>query len=109
MSLSGGAAAACEPICLVGRSAVAFDRVTNTGEERCLVRRTITPASWVVYTATFDRKAVGMTAVCEQEEWEAMERDTPGHHTLIRGGIPTEGEAEQLARTKPPVAIPASN
>ena len=109
MLLSGGAAAAREPISLVGRSGAAFDRGTDSGEKRCLVRRTVTPASWVVYRATFDRKAVGMTAVCEQEEWEAMERDTPGHHTLVKGGIPTEGEAEQLARAKPPAASPASN
>jgi hypothetical protein len=39
-----------------------------------------------------------MTAVCDQREWDAMETATPGLHTLIRGGILSEGEAEQLAR-----------
>jgi hypothetical protein len=62
------------------------------------------PVSWVVYRATFDRKAGEMTAVCEQGEWEAMERDQPGRRTLLKAGIPTEGEAEQFARAKPPAA-----
>ena len=28
-----------------------------------------------------------------------MERERPGHHTLILGGIANEGEAERLARS----------
>ena len=55
-------------------------------------------ASWVVYLMTLHGKAVGMNAVCEQSEWEAMEQDRPGYHTLVRAGIPSEGEAERLAR-----------
>jgi hypothetical protein len=39
-----------------------------------------------------------MNAVCEQEVWDAMNRARPGFYTLIREGIATEGEAEQLAR-----------
>jgi len=39
-----------------------------------------------------------MNAVCEQEVWDAMDKARPGFYTLIRSGIPTEGEAEQLAR-----------
>ena len=57
-----------------------------------------TPTTWVVYAMAFFRKAVGCNAVCEQAEWDAMERDRPGLHTLIRAGIATEGEAERLAR-----------
>ena len=45
--------------------------------------------------------ADGPNAVCEQSEWEAMERDRPGLHTLIRSGIASEGEAERLARSTP--------
>jgi hypothetical protein len=53
---------------------------------------------WVVYQMHIHGKADGMNAVCEQSEWEAMELAQPGYHTLIRGGITNEGEAERLAR-----------
>jgi hypothetical protein len=55
-------------------------------------------ASWVVYLMTIHGKPSGINAVCEQSEWDAMERDQPGHHTLVRSGITNEGEAERLAR-----------
>ncbi|HEX4590489.1 MAG TPA: hypothetical protein VH120_11200 [Gemmataceae bacterium] len=55
--------------------------------------------SWVVYRSTFDRKAEGMAAVCDQNEWVAMEQSQPGRHTLLKDGFATEGEAEQFART----------
>jgi hypothetical protein len=55
--------------------------------------------SWVVYRITLRGKTTRMSAVCEQEEWEAMELAQPGHHTLVRSGIPNEGEAERLARS----------
>ncbi len=55
--------------------------------------------SWVVYRMTIHGKASGMGAVCEQAEWEAMERDRPGYHTLVLAGIANEGEAERLARS----------
>jgi hypothetical protein len=53
--------------------------------------------TWVVYLMARHAKA-GLTAVCEQSEWDAMQRDWPGRHTLIRGGIGNEAEAELLAR-----------
>ena len=56
------------------------------------------PASWVVYRVTLKGQAAGPNAVCQQAEWDAMERDRPGLHTLIRAGIASEGEAERLAR-----------
>jgi hypothetical protein len=56
------------------------------------------PLSWVVYRVTIKGQADGPNAVCEQAEWEAIERDRPGLHTLIRSGIASEGEAERLAR-----------
>jgi hypothetical protein len=62
------------------------------------MRMTEKPMLWVVYRMTIHGKANGMSAVCEQGEWEAMERDRPGYHTLILGGIANEGEAERLAR-----------
>jgi hypothetical protein len=54
---------------------------------------------WVVYQMTMHGKASGMSAVCEQAEWDAMELERPGYHTLILGGIANEGEAERLARS----------
>ena len=54
--------------------------------------------SWVVYLMTVHNKPTGVRAVCEQGEWDAMERDKPGYHALIRGGIANEAEAELLAR-----------
>jgi len=54
--------------------------------------------SWVVYLMTLHGKPSGMNAVCEQGEWDAMERGRPGYHTLVRAGITSEAEAERLAR-----------
>lgn len=61
--------------------------------------------SWVVYRMTMRGKVTGLGAVCEQEEWEAMERAQPGHHTLVLAGITNEGEAERLARSVEGTAI----
>jgi hypothetical protein len=57
--------------------------------------------SWVVYRMTIYGKPSETNSVCEQAEWEAMERAQPGHHTLIQAGIPSETEAERLARGEP--------
>lgn len=57
--------------------------------------------SWVVYRMTIRGKPTQLNAVCEEDEWHAMELAQPGHHTLIRAGITNEGEAERLARKKP--------
>ena len=54
--------------------------------------------SWVVYKMTLHGKPLGVNAVCEQAEWDAMELARPGHHKLVRAGIATETEAERLAR-----------
>jgi hypothetical protein len=42
--------------------------------------------------------AVAGNVVCEQREWDALERIRPGFHTLLHTGIKTEQEAEKLAR-----------
>jgi hypothetical protein len=56
---------------------------------------------WVVYQMTVYGQAAGPNAVCEQSEWDEMERARPGYHTLIRAGIANEGEAERVAREAP--------
>src|SRR4051794_20052521 len=62
------------------------------------MRKSEDSGPWVVYPMTVWRKPGGMNAVCEQGEWDAMELAEPGYHTLIRGGITNEAEAELLAR-----------
>jgi hypothetical protein len=57
-----------------------------------------TDVGWVVYRMPVKGNAAGAPAVCEQAEWEAMDRARPGHFTLVRAGIASEGEAERLAR-----------
>jgi hypothetical protein len=63
------------------------------------MRKTEISRLWVVYRMTIHGKPSEISAVCEQGEWEAMERDRPGYHTLVLAGITNEGEAERLART----------
>jgi hypothetical protein len=63
-----------------------------------IMRHTEESKSWVVYQMMVHGKLVGGGAVCEQREWEAMQRIQPGHHTLIQANIANEGEAEALAR-----------
>ena len=55
---------------------------------------------WAVYlkTVTISKQTVTSNAVCEQAEWDAMDKAEPGVHTLVRGRIETEEEAEKLAR-----------
>jgi hypothetical protein len=55
--------------------------------------------AWVVYNVTKPGTPGSQTAVCSQEEWEEMERESPGSRTLVRAGIRNEPEAEQLARS----------
>jgi len=57
--------------------------------------------AWVVYRVTMHGRPTGASAVCEQSEWDAMDRARPGYHALVRAGIPSEGEAERLARGGP--------
>jgi hypothetical protein len=54
--------------------------------------------SWVVYLMTDFKGAGPHRAVCTRAEWDAMELDRPGHHTLVRAGFATETEAELAAR-----------
>jgi hypothetical protein len=59
--------------------------------------RTKRTAVWVVYQSGMTG-AGGARAICDQAEWDQMEADRPGFHTLIKAGIANEGEAERLAR-----------
>jgi len=54
--------------------------------------------TWVVYKMALDDHPSGVSAVCEQCEWEAMERNQPGRQILVQGGLASEAEAERLAR-----------
>jgi hypothetical protein len=55
---------------------------------------------WAVYQRAwkFYRTEVMTTAVCEQGEWDAMQKAEPGVRLLVRGRIGSEEEAEKLAR-----------
>lgn len=57
--------------------------------------------TWVVYLMTVHKRADKLMAVCEQSEWDAMELNRPGYHQLVRGDIPSEVEAEMIARHSP--------
>ncbi len=54
--------------------------------------------TWVIYRAITMGEATGPQAVCGQLDWEKLERERPGAHALVKGGIANEGEAERLAR-----------
>jgi len=53
---------------------------------------------WVVYVNSGGKQADGLHVICSQYEWDQMERERPGHHTLVYSGIASEAEAERLAR-----------
>jgi hypothetical protein len=57
--------------------------------------------AWVVFWMTIHKRVDRLAAVCDQAEWDAMERARPGYHQLIQQGIATEAEAELLARSQP--------
>jgi hypothetical protein len=59
-------------------------------------RRTV----WVVYHAAVSGDQTPINAICEQHEWDALERSRPGQFVLVQSGITSEGQAEQLARGK---------
>jgi len=62
---------------------------------------------WVVYLKTVHDSKPKVNAVCEQSEWDAMELDRPGHHTLVKAGIASESEADMIARDRMTAASPA--
>jgi hypothetical protein len=52
---------------------------------------------WVVYEMRLHNHE-SRNAVCEQDEWEALELARPGYHKLLHADIASETEAERLAR-----------
>jgi hypothetical protein len=56
---------------------------------------------WAVYRMPVRQAKGRMAVVCLQQEWDVIESAKPGDFTLVRGGIATEGEAEQFARNLP--------
>jgi hypothetical protein len=63
------------------------------------VRKPEQALAWVVYKVAKPGTPGSQTAVCSQSEWEEMERESPGSHTLVWAGIRNEPEAEELARS----------
>jgi hypothetical protein len=47
---------------------------------------------------TLPRNTGGGNVVCEQAEWDILDASRPGYHTLLHSGVPTEQQAEKLAR-----------
>lgn len=61
---------------------------------------------WVVYLMTMHSNKPQVNAVCEQSEWDAMEKDRPGYHTLVQAGITSESEADKIARDRMTATAP---
>lgn len=55
------------------------------------------PGSWVIYRVVLNGVVVGPPGVCEQDEWEAMERARPGGTFVVQSGIADERVAVALA------------
>src|SRR3954468_7467243 len=54
-------------------------------------------SNWVVYQSV-QGKQMGAKSICDQREWEALERANPGANLLIASGLTSESQAEKLAR-----------
>jgi hypothetical protein len=59
--------------------------------------------TWVVYSQFVHGQEGAVSAVCEQEEWDALEIDQSNRRALVRSGITSEAEAERLARSGSPM------
>lgn len=62
------------------------------------MRQTKSIGPWVVYQMNSHGVLQAGKSVCEQWEWDALQLERPGLHSLIQEGIATEEEAEKLAR-----------
>jgi hypothetical protein len=54
-------------------------------------------STWVVYQSV-QGKQMGAKSICDQREWEALERTNPGVNELLASGLMSESQAEKLAR-----------
>jgi hypothetical protein len=64
--------------------------------------------TWVVFTSV---GGMGYRGVCSQSKWERMTAGRPYYFVLIQGDIPSQEEAERIARTsdrRPPVPLTGS-
>jgi hypothetical protein len=83
---------------------IAYPRADNRsspgipGGEEGRMRKFEQDESWVIYQAVSKGFVGGPNLVCEQDEWDVLERLRPGAQSLIQRGIATEGIAERLAR-----------
>jgi hypothetical protein len=64
--------------------------------------------SWVIYQMTIRGRDERMNAVCEQTEWDEMDRVQPGFHTLVQAGFTSEADAEKIARGNSGAAVRGS-
>jgi len=62
------------------------------------LRRQKAVSGWGIYKPQVSGPGPGAVAVCEQEEWDAMELAEPGRHALLHSGIASEALAEAMAR-----------
>lgn len=53
---------------------------------------------WAVYQMTIKGTPTVVRVVCEQREWEQLDRSHPCTYWLVRDRIGSETEAERLAR-----------
>ena len=58
------------------------------------------PVTWVVYKRVliYLQQETEFLAIRTQAEWEKLDGDGPGIHTLVQGGFATEADAEKFAR-----------
>lgn len=70
------------------------------------MRQSNEAVAWVVYTMITGRP--GETRICEQGEWEEMNRISPANYKLVRADITNEAEAENLARKLSGFVSPSS-
>jgi hypothetical protein len=54
--------------------------------------------TWVVYRRALKDDPFGAIGVCTEAEWAVMSRAAEGVLSLIQGGLPSEPEAERIAR-----------
>jgi hypothetical protein len=67
---------------------------------------------WAVYQMTIRGNPSVVRVVCEQREWEQLDKTHPATYQLVRESIASETEAERLARepvTSMPTVLMAAN
>jgi hypothetical protein len=65
-------------------------------------KKVTAPVVWVVYKSRHAGPQGG-NAVCEQAEWDEMEKGWPGLNTLIRAGVASESHGAQAGQAQGPL------